>query len=84
MNKNEKWQNNKDFSRIGDVKISEDTRATLEQGMAAHFLCGNYDGAKLGLNMLGKVDTQTNIIEALQAQGNALNSIMDKIGMNKK
>ena len=61
MNKNDKWQNNKDFSRAGDITVSTEQRNAITDIAIAHYASGNCDMFKLGMNSLTKLDTQAEI-----------------------
>ena len=78
MNKNDKWQNNKDFSRAGDVKVTTDQRTTLGDLAIAHYASGNDDMFKLGINTLTKLDTQAAIDNRFAAIEAMITKIADK------
>jgi hypothetical protein len=72
MNKNDKWQNNKDYSRAGDINVSSEQRNTITDIAIAHFASGNCDMFKLGMTALTKIDTQAEINSRFAAIEEAL------------
>ena len=75
MNKNDKWQNNKDFSRAQDINISTEQRNAIGDIAVAHLASGNADMFKLAMNSLTKVDTQAEIAAQFANINDRLNQL---------
>ena len=75
MNKNDKWQNNKDYSRAGDITLSKVQRDSIGDLAIAHLASGNSDMFKLAMTALTKIDTQAEI----NAQFAAINDWLAKL-----
>jgi hypothetical protein len=75
MNKNDKWQNNKDFSRAQDITISTEQRNAIGDIAVAHLASGNADMFKLAMNSLTKVDTQAEIAAQFANINDRLNKL---------
>ena len=65
MNKNDRWQNNKDYQRAGDIGMSEEQRKSIGDLAIAHLAGGNPDMFKLAISALAKIDTQQAITDQL-------------------
>ena len=63
MNRNDKWQNNKDFGRSSDVEVTGKTKETIEAAALAHYTLGDYDGFKLGIATLNKLQAKSETAE---------------------
>ena len=63
MNRNDKWQNNKDYQRASDVEVSNNTKETIEAAAIAHYTLGDYDGFKLGMSALNKLQAKSETAE---------------------
>ena len=66
MNRNDKWANNQDYRRAGDVEVSKDTKKAIEAAAVAHITLGDFDGFKLALSSLSKLQ-QKNDVEEIKA-----------------
>ena len=75
MNKNDKWQNNKDFSRASDITLSTDQRNAISDIAVAHLAGGNADMFKLAMNSLTKIDVQAEITAKFAAISDRLDSL---------
>ena len=65
MNRNDKWQNNQDYKRAGDINLSEEQRKAIGDLAIAHLAGGNSDMFKLAMSSLAKIDTQQAITDQL-------------------
>lgn len=63
MNRNDKWQNNKDFGRASDIEVTKNTKETIEAAALAHYTLGDYDGFKLGMATLNKLQAKSETAE---------------------
>ena len=63
MNRNDKWQNNKDYARAADITLSEEQRGAIGDMAIAHLAGGNADMFKLAISSLAKIDVQNEIKE---------------------
>ena len=63
MNRNDKWQNNKDYQRASDIDVTKTTKETIEAAAVAHFTLGDYDGFKLGMSALNKLQAKSEVSE---------------------
>ena len=63
MNRNDKWQNNKDYQRASDVEVSNNTKETIEAAAIAHLTLGDFDGFKLGMSALNKLQAKSETAE---------------------
>ena len=61
MNRNDKWQNNKDYGRASDVQLNEAQRGAIGDLAIAHLASGNSDMFKLAISSLAKIDVQNEI-----------------------
>ena len=61
MNRNDKWQNNKDYARAADITLSEEQRGAFGDMAIAHLAGGNADMFKLAISSLAKIDVQNEI-----------------------
>mgnify|MGYP001349267838 CR=1 FL=1 len=61
MNRNDKWQNNKDYGRASDVQLNEAQRSAIGDLAIAHLASGNSDMFKLAISSLAKIDVQNEI-----------------------
>ena len=61
MNRNDKWQNNKDYGRAADINLNATQRNAIGDLAIAHLASGNSDMFKLAISSLAKLDVQNEI-----------------------
>ena len=72
MNRNEKYLQGQQFKRLNEVKVSEDERARIVGAGIAHLVAGNTEEYMLMMNSLGKLDTNTALLNKMDQIGDAL------------
>ena len=75
MNRFQKDQAFKSLQRSQDIQVSTNTKNQIESIAVAHFAAGNMTEFAVGMNTLGKIDTQNEILSQIDQLAGAVRAL---------
>jgi|TARA_R100000049_G_C1876361_1_gene34272 hypothetical protein len=75
--RSESYEANRDYRRVSDLKVTEDTKLALEAIAVAHYGQGNLTEFKIGMAALGKVDS----LAAITDKVNGIESMIESLSL---